>query len=150
MGCWNPVRRKFVEASRTAKPLKAKDKAAMSKADVAPGKIRQLYAIEKTIKDRTPEQKQQARQTRSLPLLNEIKVWLDQSQLRVPKGSLTRKAIEYTLNQWPYWDGYCEDGRLNISNVKAENRIRAFAVGRKAWCLPIQHTVLEPVQPVAH
>ncbi|MFC1312668.1 MAG: IS66 family transposase [gamma proteobacterium symbiont of Clathrolucina costata] len=29
--------------------------------------------------------------------------------------------------------GYCEDGRLNISNALAENAIRPFAVGRKNW-----------------
>jgi hypothetical protein len=29
--------------------------------------------------------------------------------------------------------GYCERGDLQISNVLAENAIRPFAVGRKAW-----------------
>jgi hypothetical protein len=29
--------------------------------------------------------------------------------------------------------GYCEDGRLNISNALAENAIRPFAVGRRNW-----------------
>lgn len=28
---------------------------------------------------------------------------------------------------------YSEDGRLNISNVLAENAIRPFVIGRKAW-----------------
>lgn len=49
------------------------------------------------------------------------------------KGSLTRKAIDYTLSQWPYLLGYCERGDLRISNVLAENAIRPFAVGREAW-----------------
>ena len=49
------------------------------------------------------------------------------------KGSLTRKAMEYTLGQWPYLVGYCERGDLHISNVLPENAIRPFAVGRKAW-----------------
>jgi hypothetical protein len=29
--------------------------------------------------------------------------------------------------------GYCERGDLQISNVLAENAIRPFALGRKAW-----------------
>ena len=29
--------------------------------------------------------------------------------------------------------GYLEDGRLQISNALAENAIRPFAVGRRAW-----------------
>jgi len=41
--------------------------------------------------------------------------------------------MEYTLNQWPTLIGYCERGDLHISNVLAENAIRPFAVGRKAW-----------------
>jgi hypothetical protein len=37
------------------------------------------------------------------------------------------------LNQWAYVSDYCEDGQLLISNALAENAIRPFAVGRKAW-----------------
>ncbi|BFI52593.1 Transposase and inactivated derivatives [Yersinia similis] len=44
-----------------------------------------------------------------------------------------RKAMAYSLNQWLHLVGYCEDGRLNISNVLDENAIRPFAIGRKAW-----------------
>jgi hypothetical protein len=29
--------------------------------------------------------------------------------------------------------GYCERGDLNISNALAENAIRPFAIGRRAW-----------------
>ena len=49
------------------------------------------------------------------------------------KDSLTRKAMEYTLNQWDSLIGYCGRGDLQISNVLAENAIRPFAIGRKAW-----------------
>lgn len=52
---------------------------------------------------------------------------------RVMKGSLTRQAMEYTLNQWDFLVGYCARGDLHISNVLAENAIRPFAVGRRAW-----------------
>lgn len=33
------------------------------------------------------------------------------------KGSLTRKAMEYTLGQWSYLVGYCQRGALHISNI---------------------------------
>ncbi len=33
---------------------------------------------------------------------------------------LTRKAMDYTLNQWDTLTGYCERGDLHISNVLAE------------------------------
>ncbi len=49
----------------------------------------------------------------------------------MPRDSLTYKAIQYTLNQWDLLTGYCQDRKLHISNVLAENAIRPFAVGRK-------------------
>ena len=68
-----------------------------------------------------------------MPVLNDLKLWLEKNVSRVPKGSLPHKAISYTLNQWEYLIGYCEDGQLNISNALAENAIRPFAIGRRAW-----------------
>jgi transposase len=41
--------------------------------------------------------------------------------------------MDYTLNQWEYLTGYCKLGNLKISNAGAENAIRPFALGRKAW-----------------
>jgi len=134
IGCLDHSRRKFVEASRAAETPGNKKKAAQpSKADVALGKIRKLYAIEKKIKDLDDDSKKQARQTLSVPILDDLKQWLTQNVNRVPKGGLTHKAIQYMLNQWEYLIGYCEDGKLNISNALAENAIRPFAVGRRAW-----------------
>lgn len=131
IGCWDHARRKFVEASRAA-PVKKKG-SKVSKADVAIGKIRKLYLIEDRIKDLEPEQKKTQRQTLSRPALDELKDWLETNSRRVPKDSLTWIAINYTLNQWDLLIGYCENGRLNISNALAENAIRPFAVGRRNW-----------------
>jgi transposase len=131
IGCWDHARRKFVEASKAAPAKKKGDK--VSKADVAIGKIRKLYVIEDRIKDFDDEQKAQKRQQLSRPLLAELKAWLEKNISRVPKDSLTHKAINYTLNQWDYLSGYCEDGKLRISNALAENAIRPFAVGRRNW-----------------
>ncbi|BBQ28719.1 MULTISPECIES: IS66 family transposase [Aeromonas] len=141
IGCWDHARRKFIEATRAAPKGKGKDKgkskgkskASTGLADVALGYIGKLYAIEREQKERSDAERYQARQTRSMPLLAELKTWLDNNVGKVMKGSLTRQAMEYTLGQWPYLVGYCERGDLHISNVLAENAIRPFAVGRKAW-----------------
>ena len=131
IGCWDHARRKFVEASKAAPANKKASK--VSKADVAIGKIRKLYLIEDRIKDLEPEQKKAQRQTLSRPVLDDLKDWLVTNSRRVPKDSLTWIAINYTLSQWGLLIGYCEDGRLNISNALAENAIRPFAVGRRNW-----------------
>ncbi len=131
IGCWDHARRKFVEASKAAEVKKAK--ARPTKADVALGKIRKLYTLESKIADQEPDQKRRVRQEIAIPVLYDLKAWLEQNITRMLKGGLTYKAMQYTLNQWDTLVGYCEDGRLNISNVLAENAIRPFAVGRKAW-----------------
>jgi transposase len=97
------------------------------------GKMRKLYLIEKKIKHLEPAEKQRLRQELSIPVLNDIKQWLDKNVSKMVKKSLTRNAIEDALNQWKILTGYCDDGHLNISNVLVENAIRPFAVGRKAW-----------------
>ncbi len=48
-------------------------------------------------------------------------------------GRLTYKAINYTLNQWSKLVVYAGHHELRISNIMAENAIRPFVVGRKAW-----------------
>jgi len=131
IGCWDHARRKFVEASKAA-PTKKKGQK-VSKADVAIGMIRKLYRIEERIKDLVPVEKTLQRQTLSQPVLDDLKTWLQSNSRRVPKDSLTWTAINYTLNQWDLLVGYCQDGRLHISNALAENAIRPFAVGRRNW-----------------
>ena len=114
IGCWDHARRKFIEATQAAPSVaKGKSKPGASKADVALGYIGKLYAIEREQKERSDAERYQARQTRSMPLLAELKTWLENNVGKVMKGSLTRKAMEYTLGQWSYLVGYCERGDLH-------------------------------------
>jgi transposase len=131
LGCLDHVRRKFKDAQKAITATKGKRE--LSKADVALGKIGAIYRLEREISNLNPEEKYAARQEFAIPLLNDLKAWLELNITSVVKGSLTYKAMYYTLNQWPKLIVYCEDGRLNISNALAENAIRPFAVGRKRW-----------------
>lgn len=132
IGCMDHARRKFVEAEKAASNKKQR-KGKGSKASIALSKIRKLYRIEKEIKGKSDEERYRIRQELSVPILDELKQWLTKNHTRIMKGSLTRKAMEYMLNQWDYLTGYCDHGYLEISNARAENAIRPFAVGRRAW-----------------
>ncbi len=133
IGCWDHARRKYIEAGK-AVPRNAKSaKGKPTKADVALGYISKLYGIERSLQGRSETDKYLARQQYSLPLLNAFKLWLEQNVGKIMKGSLTRQAMDYTLNHWAELIGYCDHGQVNISNALAENAIRPFAVGRKAW-----------------
>jgi transposase len=133
IGCWDHARRKYVEAGKAVPEGKKASNTAPAKADVALGYIGKLYRIERAIQGLAEHDKYQARQQHSVPLLATFKAWLEKNVGSVMKGSLTRRAMEYTLNHWPSLIGYCDHGYVNISNVLAENAIRPFAVGRKAW-----------------
>lgn len=55
--------------------------------------------------------------------------WTD-SVSTAPKSALG-KALHYFKEQWPYLLRYLEDGRLELSNNRAERSIRPFLIGRK-------------------
>jgi transposase len=132
IGCWDHARRKFVDAIK-GMSMKQKHSKKVSKADVALSKIRKLYAIEDSDKSQSPQERYEQRQQLSLPILKDLKSWLEKNINKLPKDSLTYTAMYYTLNQWDSLIGYCDDGRLRISNVLAENAIRPLAVGRRNW-----------------
>ena len=49
---------------------------------------------------------------------------------KVPPGSATAKAIDYSLGRWVALTRYFDDGRLAADNNRVENLIRPIAIGR--------------------
>lgn len=127
LGCWAHARRYFMDA----KKIQPKGKA--GKADQALSWIQKLYLIEKSIKDDPPDKRYQIRQQQALPIIEQMKTWLDKSVLHVPPKMALGKALTYLHNQWERLIGYLDDGTYPIDNNWAENAIRPFAVGRKNW-----------------
>ncbi len=119
--------------AKKAMPSRKKSSGKVSKADVALSKIRKLYAVEDKIKTQTAKERYKQRQQLSIPILKDLKTWVEKNINKHPKDSLTYKAMYYTLNQWDTLTGYCEDGNLCISNILAENAIRPLAIGRRNW-----------------
>jgi len=132
LGCWAHARRKFIEAQKAIKTPKGQ-KAKNGKADVVLNLIGKLYGIERTIKDKTVEERHQIRQRKSLPVLEKLRSWLDKTLEHVlPKG-LLGKAVGYLNKNWSKLNLYTQAGYLNIDNNPAENAIRPFVIGRKNW-----------------
>ena len=50
-----------------------------------------------------------------------------------PASFYAFEALHYLLEQWPYLIRYLEDGRLELSNNRAERSIKPFVMGRKNW-----------------
>ncbi len=129
LGCWAHARRKFIDAQKAASSKTKKT----GKADVAINLISKLYAIEKQIKALSADEKYIARQKQALPILTDIRQWLDKTLHSIlPKG-LLGKALSYLEKNWTKLTIYTQDGRLSIDNNPAENAIRPFVIGRKNW-----------------
>ena len=52
------------------------------------------------------------------------------SRTAAPKSALG-KAFTYLKEQWPYLTNYLKDGRLELSNNRAERSIKPFVISRK-------------------
>ena len=96
------------------------------------GKFRRWVKVREAM---TPEQRKDERQKRSKPILDDFFAWVE-SLYAAPKSKLA-KAIDYAKNEKVYLSRFLEDGRIPISNNRAENAIRPYVVGRKNWLFNI-------------
>ncbi len=94
--------------------------------------IRQLYAIERRIKDKTTEERYRVRQCESRPVMDKLRQWLEKQKPRILPESKLGKAITYALNQWPYLSRYLDSGLVEIDNNAAERSIKPYAWFRYA------------------
>jgi transposase len=122
--CWAHVRRKFYDLQQAhASPV----------ATEALQRIGALYAIEKEIRGRPPEERREVRQARSRPLLASLRQWFETTLLKLSRKSDATVAIRYALSRWDALVRYCDDGRIEIDNNTAERALRAVALGRKNY-----------------
>ena len=125
VGCWAHARRKFDEA---LKAVPEKDRAG-SGAQRAKWYCDKLFDIERQLAECTAAERVQKRQELASPVLDEFLSYL-QSAKAAPKSGFGR-AVHYTVGQWKYLERYLGDGRLEISNNRAERSIKPFVIGRK-------------------
>jgi transposase len=128
VGCMAHARRKFNDAVKAQGKNRKRGKAHRGLT-----LIRKLYRVEKQARKLKPEKRYAQRQLHAKPILDEMKIWLENVLPQVPPSSVTGKALNYLYNEWDKLIRYLEDGRLEIDNNAAENAIRPFVVGRKNW-----------------
>lgn len=92
-----------------------------------------LYEVEREVKQLEPDQRKALRQERSKPIADALHQWLTQQRQKVPDGSATARAIDYSLRRWKALTRFIDDGELPIDNNWVENQIRPIAIGRKNW-----------------
>ena len=77
----------------------------------------------------TPDERYQQRLEQAKPVLDALLAWANVRNA-APKSALG-KALTYLKEQWPYLTNYLKDGRLELSNNRAERSIKPFVIDRK-------------------
>ena len=120
--CWSHVRRHFYElATPGPAPI----------ASEALERIAGLYAVEKDIRGRNPEERQTVRSLKSRPLIDALEPWLRAKLGLISQKSKLAEAIRYALSRWEGLTRFIDDGRIELDNNTVERSIRPIALNRK-------------------
>jgi len=120
--CWSHVRRRFYElAAAGPAPI----------ASEALERIGALYAVEKDIRGRNPDERRSARQERSRPILNALEPWLREKLALISQKTKLAEATRYALSRWDGLSRFVNDGRVEIDSNVVERAIRPIALNRK-------------------
>ena len=129
--CWAHIRRYFIDAVPKGKQYDYSQPAVQGVQY-----CNRLFAIEDSINKKYPgdyEKRKQLRLEKEKPVLEALFAWANELKDKTAPKSALGKALHYLLEQWPYLLRYLEDGRLEISNNRAERSIKPFVMGRKNW-----------------
>jgi hypothetical protein len=131
IGCWAHVRRKFTDILKT---LPEKSRAGT---ESMRGKefCDRLFALEREYAKLSPNNnfkaRYEARLKQSKPVMDAFFDWAKNSDA-MPQSAVG-KAITYAQNQRFYLEHVLLDGRLELSNNRAERSVKSFVTGRKNW-----------------
>jgi transposase len=150
VACWAHARRKFYDArnsdAATSTQALAYIRLLYDVEDEAKRRIESLLREDGSrnesagavqLPSRRAELIRTLRQEKSVPRLEQFKMWLESQQAArggpvLPKSPMGQ-AIAYALNQWDALCVYTTDGDLAIDNNVSENALRRVAIGRKNW-----------------
>ena len=123
-GCWAHARRKFFELHAASKSQIAQQALLL---------IGELYELERQGQNADADERLRIRQQQSRPIIDKLYNWLTEHRPKVPEGSATAKAMDYSLRRWPALTLFLADAQVPIDNNWVENQIRPVALGRKNW-----------------
>jgi transposase len=131
VGCWAHARRKF-DAALKVLGLKAKEG---SGPFIGKRYCDKLFAIERDLAALSADERYQKRLELAKPVMDDFWSWMH--SLGNLADNAFGKAVSYTLNQWKYLEHYLLDGRLEISNNRAERSVKPFVIDRKNFLFAI-------------
>jgi transposase len=123
-GCLAHARRKFDELIKHNASVVAPQ---------ALRRIAEIYRVERERVGMSAAQRLAARKEATEPLWKTLRTWLEVERGKVPDGSATAKALDYSLRHWTALTRNLLDGDVPVDNNHLENQIRPWAMGRRAW-----------------
>ena len=123
IGCWAHARRKFAEC--LSKGIEDKDSKAAQVLEI----IERLFGIEKGLEGMSKDTIKVEREKKAIPLLKEY--WKLLESINAVGGSNLDKAVKYSLNHRKELEGYLNDGRIEMTNNRAERAVKPFVIARK-------------------
>jgi transposase len=123
VACWAHSRRKFHDLW-----LAHRDEGARVMLAI----ISNIYKVERSIKEMSPEQRLTGRE-QSKPFVDQFFATAKELTSRVSAKSELAKACHYALVREDALRRFLSDGRLEVDNNFAENALRGIAVGRKNY-----------------
>lgn len=128
LGCITHARRKFSEVIKITKNDNGIAAEALNR-------LKPLYELEARMREReySFHVRKRLRQKIAWPIMKEFSKWLKTILPSVPPKSQLSKAIQYSLNQWPYLIKYLRHGQAEIDTNWVEGEIRNIAIGKKNW-----------------
>ena len=123
--CWSHLRRRFFDHAKGEAPI----------AREALERIAELYAIEKTIRGISADERRRVRQEKSKPLVMAFRPWLEHQLARVSGKSGIADELRYGLNHWEGLVRFLDDGRIELDTNSVERGIRPI-VTIESFCAP--------------
>lgn len=133
--CWSHARRKFfVLADIATNAKRGKNAAPISPMALeAVKRMDALFDIEREINGLAADQRLERRRRDSLPLVGDLRDWLQTERAKLSRSSPVSEPIDYMLKRWDGFTSFLDDGRICLTNNAAERALRGFALGRKSW-----------------
>jgi transposase len=129
VGCWAHMRRYFEDALKAMPKTERPE----SLAKIGEAYCNKLFELERKYDERklTPDERHTARDEKSVPVAEAFFAWAAKSAETVLPKSPAGAVFTYAANQREWLMNVFLDGRLELSNNRAERSIKPFVMGRK-------------------
>jgi transposase len=121
-GCWSHARRKLWDIHVKQQRLPG------TLAHQGLVRMGELFKVEADVNGRSALRRRRMRQTRTVPVLTELKSWMSETLAQVPAKSPMALAIGYSLSNWTAPTKFVDDGRIDAHNNAAERALRGVAM----------------------